>query len=171
MGGGPGGGPNCASAVLGAAMAAPSNTLADRVRRVFRDIAYNPSSLELWLHGGGICALVGDGQGRPRRQGLQSATASGAAGGDRAIGVLLALRQREVQDERHRCRAEGVTHPATQAFCQFGDNPQASTRLDPCQARSVIGDSAVHPGTGTHELDPDFALAAVETGMADRVRH
>jgi hypothetical protein len=40
MGGGPGGGPNCANAALGAAMAAASNTLAERVRRVFIDIMY-----------------------------------------------------------------------------------------------------------------------------------
>jgi hypothetical protein len=33
-----GGGPNCASAALGAAMTAPSNKLADRIRRVFADI-------------------------------------------------------------------------------------------------------------------------------------
>ena len=170
MGGGPGGGPNCASAALGAAMTAPSNTLADRVRRVSRHCVY-PSGLELWLHGLGICPFARDWQGRLRRHRLQSTTCSGAAGGDRAIGVLLALRQREVQDERGRCRAEAVTHPATQAFCQLADNSQTSTRLDPCQARSVIGDSAVHPGTGTHELDLDFALAAVEAGMADRVRH
>jgi hypothetical protein len=38
--GGPGGGPNCASAVLGAATAAPSNTLAHSVSRVFIDIVY-----------------------------------------------------------------------------------------------------------------------------------
>src|ERR1700738_413313 len=38
IGGGPGGGPNCASAAVGAAMAAPNNMLADRVTRVFRDI-------------------------------------------------------------------------------------------------------------------------------------
>jgi hypothetical protein len=40
MGGGHGGGPHCANAALGAAMAAPSNTLAERVRRVFIDIMY-----------------------------------------------------------------------------------------------------------------------------------
>jgi hypothetical protein len=85
--------------------------------------------------------------------------------------VLLALRQREVQDERGRCRAEGVTHTAAKAFCQITNDPKPATRFDPCQARSVIGDSAVHPGTGTHELDLDFAVAAVEAGMADRVRH
>src|SRR6188472_2215883 len=40
-GGGPGGGPNCASAVLGAVTAAPSNTLAHSVSRVFIDIVYH----------------------------------------------------------------------------------------------------------------------------------
>ena len=42
------GGPNCASAALGAAMAAPSNTLADRVRRVLPTSCVS-FDLELWL--------------------------------------------------------------------------------------------------------------------------
>ena len=84
--------------------------------------------------------------------------------------MLLALREREVEGERGRCRPEGVAHPATQAFCQVADDPKPATGLDPSDARSVIGDSTVHPGTGTHQLDFDFAVAAVEAGVPDRVR-
>ena len=64
-----------------------------------------------------------------------------------------------------------LVDPAAQALCQLADDPQAATKLDPSQARSVVGHSTVHPGTGTHQLDFDFAVAAVETGMTDRVRH
>jgi hypothetical protein len=90
--------------------------------------------LELWLHGEGICPVIRDWQGRLRSHALQSTTGPGAAGDDGAVGVLLALRQREVQGERGRCRTERVTHPAAQAFCQLADDPQAATRLDPSEA-------------------------------------
>jgi hypothetical protein len=59
-----------------------------------------------------------------------------------------------------------VTHTAAQAFCQLANDPQTATRLDASEARSVVGYSTVHPGTGTHQLDFDFAVAAVEAGMA-----
>jgi hypothetical protein len=76
--------------------------------------------------------------------------------------VPLAQGQREVQGGRAEC----VTHTAAQAFCQLANDPQTATRLDASEARSVVGYSTVHPGTGTHQLDFDFAVAAVEAGMA-----
>ena len=85
--------------------------------------------------------------------------------------MLLALGQREVQGERGPCRTERMTHPAAQALCQLADDPQAPTRLDPSESRSVIGHSTVHPGTGTHQLDFDDAFAVVEAGMPERIRH
>src|SRR6476646_7967174 len=57
IGGGPGGGPNCA--LVGAAMAALSNMLADRVIRVFRDIVLS-FALELGLNGERSCPLADD---------------------------------------------------------------------------------------------------------------
>src|SRR6476660_3823982 len=89
--------------------------------------------------------------------------------GRRATTARLACCSRCVRGksrgERGRCRPEGVAHPATQAFCQVADDPKPATGLDPSEARSVIGDSAVHPGTGTHQLDFDSAVAAIKTGV------
>jgi hypothetical protein len=64
-----------------------------------------------------------------------------------------------------------MTDPATQAFRQIGNDPQTTTNLDPSEARSVIGYPTVHPGTETHQLDFDFAVAPVEIGMPDRICH
>ena len=93
----------------------------------------------------------------------------------RATTVRLACCSRWVRGKSRTNEVDVVpnelTHPATQALCQLADDPQAATRLDPSESRSVIGHTTVHPGTGTHQFDFDFAVAAVEAGMADRVRH
>ena len=64
-----------------------------------------------------------------------------------------------------------MVDPATQAFRQIADDPQAATKLDPSEAGSVVGHSTVHPRTGTHQLDFDLAVTTVEAGMPDCVRH
>ena len=74
-------------------------------------------------------------------------------------------------ENEFRYRAGGTVDPATQAARQLAHDPQAATKPDPSKARAVVGDAAVDPGAGTHQLDFDFTISAIEAGMADRVRH
>ena len=63
-------------------MAAPSSTLADRVRRVLADIVCL-LRLELWPRDDRISLLADNWLGRQRRHGPQSTAASGTAGDNR----------------------------------------------------------------------------------------
>ena len=101
----------------------------------------------------------------------QSTIGSGAPAGDCAIGALLAWGQAKVERARIPCRAGGAVDAATQAARQIAYDPQAATKLDPSEARAVVGDPTVHPSARAHQLNFDFAISAIEVGMADRVRH
>src|ERR1700686_1200773 len=117
-GGGPGGGPNCASAALGATSAAPNITLTDSIRRFFFDMRMS-FDLEFWSDGDGFHPLARYGQAKRRRQRLQSTIGSRAAASDCAIGALLTLGQGKVERERIPYRAGGAVDAATQAARQL----------------------------------------------------
>ncbi len=122
------------------------------------------------LSDGGFHPLACHGHARGRHR-LQSTSGSGAASGGRAVGQLLALRQRKVQAEGVPCRAGGAVDPAAQAHDQIADDPQAATELDSSHDRCVVANSAVHPRTRTHQADFDFTVPAIETSMTGRFRH
>src|SRR5450631_431385 len=117
IGGGPGGGPNCASAAFGATSAAPNITLTDSITRFFFDMRMS-FDLEFWSDGDGFHPLARHGRAKRRPPGPQSTTGSGAAASDCSIGALLTLGQGKVKRERIPYRAGAAVDAATQAACQ-----------------------------------------------------